>query len=95
MKDLEFLPKELESINISRDELNIFINKNKDSSFKSQNDKLNNSNKIILNHEFRLENINFEDYFKSILIFLSISDIIRLKNCSKAFHFFIINYLLT
>ena len=95
MKDLEFLPKELESINISRDELNIFINKNKDSSFKSQNDKLNNSNKIILKHEFRLENINFEDYFKSILIFLSISDIIRLKNCSKAFHFFIINYLLT
>ncbi len=40
MKDLEFIPKELISINISRDELNMYINKNKDTSFKSNNEKI-------------------------------------------------------
>ena len=97
MKDLEFIPKELISINISRDELNMYINKNKDTSFKSNNDKIDNfkeknEKEISIKKSFELENLIFDEYLPNILIFLNKNDIFQLKNCSKYLHTFIINY---
>ena len=97
MKDLEFIPKELISINISRDELNMYINKNKDTSFKSNNDKIDNfkeknEKEISIKKSFEKENLIFDEFLPNILIFLNKNDIFQLKNCSKYFHTFIINY---
>jgi hypothetical protein len=97
MKDLEFIPKELISINISRDELNMYINKNKDTSFKSNNDKIDNfkeknEKEISIKKSFEKENLIFDEFLPNILVFLNKNDIFQLKNCSKYFHTFIINY---
>ena len=97
MKDLEFIPKELLSINISRDELSMYINKNKDTSFKSNNDKIDNlKDKKEIDFSFKnlskFENSIFSDNLNNILVYLNKYDIIKLKNCSKDFHSSIINY---
>ena len=97
MKDLEFIPKELISINISRDELNMYINKNKDTSFKSNNDKIDNfkeknEKEISIKKSLELKNVIFDECLPNILIFLNQNDIFQIKNCSKYFHTSIINY---
>ena len=99
MKDLEFIPKELISINISRDELNMYINKNKDTSFKSNNDKIDNfkeknEKEISIKKSLELKNVIFDECLHNILIFLNKSDIFQIKNCSKYFHTSIINYFI-
>ena len=97
MKDLEFIPKELISIsNISRDELSMYINKSKDT---PRND-INNNIKEKNNPEFSVVNSIKKgnsiiiEYLPNILLFLPLSDIIQLKNCSKEFHSYILNYYL-
>ena len=96
MKDLEFVPKELMSINISREELNVYINKNKDISVKSNNDKIENIKEknllYTIRNYFKLENLIFEEFLPNIMIYLTKEDILQLKNCSKYFSSFIINY---
>ena len=96
MKDLEFIPKELISINISRDELSMFINKSKDTPRNSIKDNI----KEKINTEFSVintiknENSIFFDYLPNIITFLSLSDILKFKNSSKKFRSFILNYYL-
>ena len=94
MNELEFVPKELISINISRDELNMYINKNKDTSFKSNNDKEKNEFGFSIKNLIKIENSIFVEYLPNILVFLTKIDIIKLKNCSKNFHSKIINYFI-
>jgi len=96
MKDLEFIPKELISINISRDELSMFINKSKDTPRNSIKDNI----KEKINTEFSVintiknENSIFVDYLPNIITFLSLSDILKFKNSSKKFRSYILNYYL-
>ena len=91
MKDLEFIPKELISINISRDELSMFINKSKDTPRNSIKDNI----KEKINTEFSVintiknENSIFVDYLPNIITFLS-----KFKNSSKKFRSYILNYYL-
>ena len=99
MNDLEFVPKELKSINISREELSIYINKNKDTSFKSNNGKIDNSKEknikeISIKNTFMFENSTFGEFLPNILVFLNKIEILQLKNCSKYFNTFIINYFI-
>ena len=94
MNELEFIPKELMSINISRDELNMYINKNKDTSFKSNNDKEKNELGFSIKNFIKIENSIFVEYLPNILVFLTKIDIIQLKNCTKNFHSIIINYFI-
>ena len=96
MKDLEFIPKELISINISRDELSMYINKSKDTPRTDINDNIkekNNSDFSVAN-SIKKGNSIFIDYLPNILLFLSLSDINQLKKCSKKFHSYILNYYL-
>ena len=93
MKDLEFIPKDLLSINISREELGIYINKTKDKDNKDNKDK-DNSSKINNEKIIKLENSIFDECLPNILIFLNKIDIIQTKNCSKGFHTLIINYFI-
>ena len=98
LKDLEFVPKIMLSNNISNDEIS--INKNKDITFKPPISN-SNSNSIqekpfILKKEFSLfkgENYFFDENLYNILVFLVKKDILILKNCSKAFHKLVIDYI--
>ena len=92
MTDLEFIPKDLFSINISRDELSMYINKNKDSNNKDK--EMDNSSKISNEKIIKLENSIFDEHLPNIIIFLNKIDIIQFKNCSKSFHTLIINYFI-
>ena len=97
MKDLEFIPKELISINISKDELNTYINISEDIP-KDDNiiDNIGDKNHIDFSNtnSLKIENSIFIDNLSNILLFLSLSDIIQLKNCSKEIHSYILNYYL-
>lgn len=94
MKDLEFIPKELISINISKDELSMFINKSKDTPRNSLKDifkeKINTDFSVI--NSIKNENSIFIDFLPNIVKFLSLSDIIKFKNSSKKFRSYIFNY---
>lgn len=94
MTDLEFIPKELKTINISREELSTFINKNKDTSFKVKDSNEKNIKDISIQNYFKFENTIFGENLPNILVFLSKADIFQLKNCSKYFNSFIINYFI-
>ena len=96
MKDLEFIPKELISINISRDELSMYINKSKDTPRNDINDNIQDKNHsdLLITNSIKKGNSIFIDYLPNILLFLSLSDIIQIKNCSKEFHSYILNYYL-
>ena len=96
MKDLEFIPKELISINISRDELSMYINKSKDTPRNDINDNIQEKNhsELLITNSIKKGNSIFIDYLPNILLFLSLSDIIQIKNCSKEFHSYILNYYL-
>ena len=91
MNELEFIPKELISINISKDELNMYINKNKDISFKANNDKEKNEYNFSIKNFLKIENSILIEYLPNILVFLTKIEIIQLNNCSKNFHSNIIN----
>ena len=96
MKDLEFIPKELISINISKDELNMYINISEDVPRDDIIDNIGDKNHIDFSNtnSIRIENSIFFDNLSNILLFLNLSDIIQLKNCSKEFHSYILNYYL-
>ena len=96
MKDLEFIPKELISINISIDELSMYINKSKDTPRNDINDNIQDKNHsdLLITNSIKKGNSIFIDYLPNILLFLSLSDIIQIKNCSKEFHSYILNYYL-
>ena len=96
MKDLEFITKELISINISRDELSMYINKSKDTPRNDINDNIQDKNHsdLLITNSIKKGNSIFIDYLPNILLFLSLSDIIQIKNCSKEFHSYILNYYL-
>ena len=96
MKDLEFIPKELISIDISRDELSMYINKSKDTPRNDINDNIQDKNHsdLLITNSIKKGNSIFIDYLPNILLFLSLSDIIQIKNCSKEFHSYILNYYL-
>ena len=96
MKDLEFIPKELISINISRDELSMYINKSKDTPRNDITDNIQEKNHsdLLITYSIKKGNSIFIDYLPNILLFLSLSDIIQIKNCSKEFHSYILNYYL-
>lgn len=82
-KDFELLEHGLIG-GFSKDELNIILNRNSRKKFS-----------IISQFSFGIENTFSDENLNNILSYLSIIDILKLKNCNKVFHRSVIEYLIT
>lgn len=93
LKDLEFVPKNMLGNNMSGDESSII--KNSNIAFKHLSNSVQ-EKPFILKKEmflFKPENDLFDENLPNILIFLKKKEFLALKNCSKAFHTLVIDYL--
>lgn len=82
-KDFELLEHGLLK-GFSKDELNIILHRNSRKKFS-----------LISQFSFGIENTFSDENLTNILSYLSIKDILKLKNCCKVFHRQIIDYLIT
>lgn len=95
LKELDFVPKDLISNHLLKDDISFNIHKNKDLII---NQKYNIIQKqLSFNNEYsfyKYENSIFDDHLNDILIFLTNKDILEFKNCSKTLHKLVIEYLI-